>query len=87
MPVRGCQHNSKTYTAVVCIRNDAIPLRDRAKKIPVVMASSAEPPFFARAGIWCAVAGYGVDLVDTGVLAPLPDVTAHIIEAELVWGL
>ena len=48
------------------------------------MASAAEAPVGARTEPGRSIARNRVDVVDAGVLAPLPDVAAHVIDPELV---
>src|SRR5687768_17012001 len=66
---------------------DLIALRDGAVYRPIVKASAAKDAVRAFADRGTAVGGDGADILRIGVLAPLPDVARHVVEAELVRGL
>src|SRR5262249_56482453 len=73
--------------AVVIPVLDLIAFRDGAMNGPVVKAPATEDAFLACSIRRTTVSRNCTDICRIGVLAPFPDVSRHIVEAKLVWGL
>ena len=53
-------------------------------KVPVVMTTTAQATVFTGAEVRRAIVGNCAQVIGAGILAPLPDIARHVVEAELV---
>src|SRR6476659_10149951 len=82
--IGGPEHKSKADAPVVRLAVYAVAEQHRTVDVPVVMTAAAEAPVGTRTGPRRAVERDRVDVVGAGVLAPFPDVAAHVEDPELV---
>src|SRR5262245_16437008 len=53
-------------------------------QIPVVVAAAAQPALRPRAAIRTTVAGHSFQFIGADVVAPLPHIARHVVQAELI---
>jgi hypothetical protein len=78
------KHHAKPDTTVVSARFNTVAPPHAAVQIPVVMAAAAQSAFRAWTEVWTAVARDGLEIFGAHVLAPLPNIAGHVIQAELI---
>src|SRR5262245_48365737 len=83
-PLRGREREAEPDAAIVRVRRDAVAPPHAAVQVPVVVAAAAQALLVARPAPRCTVTRHGVEIVRARVVAPFPDVAAHVVDAELV---
>src|SRR5215469_3030104 len=68
-------------------RFDPIAPPNATVKVPVMMATTSEPPLRAGTEEWASVAGNCIEFVGAHVLAPFPHVSRHVEQSKLICGL